>query len=90
MPRTVKITISLPEDLLQGVDRKRKASGESRSKFFRRAVEAFLRHERDQEAIEQYIRGYQQYPETEDEIAMAQSTLQAALAENPWEDSERQ
>ena len=90
MTRTAKIAISLPENLLRDVDREREGGGESRSEFFRRAIEALLHRERERKAIEQYIRGYQQYPETEDEIAMAQSTLQAALAENPWEDSSEQ
>ena len=87
MPKTTKIAISLPEELLEAVERECLAHGESRSGLFRRAIEAFLRRERDREAIEQYIRGYQQHPEAEDEIAMAQSTLEAALVENPWDDS---
>ena len=87
MSKTAKIAISLPQDLLENIDSERLAHGESRSGFFRRAIEAFLRHERDREAIEQYIRGYQEYPETEEEIGLAQTTLPAALVENPWEDS---
>ena len=90
MPKTAKIAISLPEELLKGIDKEREVSGENRSQFFRRAIEAFLCQQREREAVEQYIRGYQQYPETEDEIAMAVSTLRAALAENPWDDSTEQ
>ena len=81
-----KVAISLPEEILQSIERERKATGESRSQFLRRAVEALLRQEREREAIEQYIRGYQQYPETEEEIGLAESTLADALADSPWED----
>ena len=90
MSKTVKIAISLPGDVLEGIERERRARGESRSEFLRRAVEAFLRREREREAIEQYIRGYQQQPETAEEVAFAESTLQAVMAENPWEDGDEQ
>ena len=90
MPKTAKIAISLPEELLQSIERERLARGESRSEFCRSAIKAFLRRTSDREAIEQYIRGYQQHPETEDEIAMSQCTLQAVFAENPWDDSPEQ
>jgi len=68
MAKGAKVAISLREDLLRDVERERRASGETRSEFFRRAVEALLRSERDREAIEQYIQGYLQHPETEDEV----------------------
>lgn len=86
MARTAKIAISLPEDLLQGIERERRASGETRSEFLRRAVEAFLRREQERQAIEQYVRGYRRQPETKAETAFAGSTAQPALAENPWEE----
>ena len=87
MGKTAKIAISLPEELLQGIERERRAKGETRSAFFRRAVEAFLRRERERDAIEQYIRGYQEQPETEEEVVFAESTGLAALAVNPWFES---
>ena len=34
----------------------------------------------------QYVRGYQERPETHEEIALAESTVQRALAEIPRED----
>ena len=80
-----KIAISLPDAVFQAIERERKARGETRSAFLRKAVEALLHREREREAIEQYIRGYQQYPETEEEITLAESTLELTLAEYPWE-----
>ena len=86
MAKTAKIAISLPEELLQDLERARLARGESRSEFFRRAIEALLRHERDREAIGQYIRGYLQHPETEEELGWVEVASQEVLAAYPWHD----
>jgi hypothetical protein len=42
-----------------------------------------LKH--DRELVDQYVRGYQEQPETDEERRFAQSTLEIALAESPWE-----
>ena len=89
MPKTIKIAISLPDNLLVGIERERIASGQTRSEFFRRAAEAFLRQKRERKAIERYVRGYLRHPETEEEIVFAEANAQQALAENPWEDGAR-
>jgi len=81
-----KIAISLPEETLQAVEKERLATGMSRSEFFRRAVEEHLRRVKEREDVEQYIKGYLKYPETKDEIALAEATLGYVMAENPWED----
>ena len=38
MGKTAKVAISLPEDILKVVEKERKARGESRSEFFRQAM----------------------------------------------------
>ena len=81
-----KIAISLPEETLQAVEKERLANGISRSEFFRRAVEEHLRRAKEREDVERYIQGYLKYPETKEEIALAESTLGYVMAENPWED----
>ena len=81
-----KIAISLPDEVYQAVEKERMAKGESRSQFIRRAVEEHLRRAREREDVEQYTRGYQKYPETKEEVALAESTLGYVMAENPWED----
>jgi len=67
------------------VEQERRNSGESRSEFFRRAVEALLRRQQEQEMSEQYIRAYQQIPETEEDIAAARHAVSNILAKEPWE-----
>ena len=44
------------------------------------------RRERERKAVTEYVRGYQRYPETEDEIAFAESAIHQALAGSPWEE----
>ena len=85
MRKVAKIAISLPGDVLEVVEKERKAKGESRSEFFRRAVEALLRQQRERVAVEQYMHSYQQMPETADEIQAAHRAGAAVLAEEPWE-----
>ncbi len=84
MPKTAKIAISLPEEVLDAVEREREESGESRSEFFRRAVEMLLRRRREQEMSQQYIRAYQRMPETKEEVAAAYRAASSILAEEPW------
>lgn len=85
-----KIAISLPDSVLHDIEEERKARGETRSEFFRRAAEAFLRRERERQLVEQYIRGYQLYPETPEEIALAEAMSYWGLEEESWEDEYNQ
>ena len=81
-----KIAISLPEKVLQAVEKERLASGLSRSEFFRRAVEEHLRRAKERADVLQDIRGYLEYPETRQERAVAESTLHYAFDEESWEE----
>jgi len=85
MSTAVKITISLPRELLKTAERERKARGESRSQFFRQAVESFLRQSKQRRDIEQYVQGYRETPETEEEVAAVQQVSTTALSQEPWE-----
>jgi metal-responsive CopG/Arc/MetJ family transcriptional regulator len=85
MSKTTKIAISLPEEVLDAVERERGESGESRSEFFRRAVEALLRQQREQELSEQYVHAYQTLPESLEEIEAARRAASNILAEEPWQ-----
>ena len=85
-----KIAISLPDEVLQAIEMARKVMGQSRSEFFRRAAQAFLRHERQREAIEQYIQGYLQHPETQEELGWVDTSSQEVLEEYPWRDEAKE
>ena len=85
MPKTSKIAISLPEEVLTAVEREREESGESRSQIFRRAVDLLLRQRKEREMSEKYIRAYQQVPETKEEVAAVRRSASTILAEEPWQ-----
>ena len=80
-----KIAISVPDEMLQAIETERRVNGETRSEFFRRAVEAYLRRIHEREQDEQYIRGYQQFPETEEDLGGLETLASEALAQEPWE-----
>ena len=84
-----KIAISIPDEVYQAVEKVRMATGESRSHFFRRAVEERLRRAREQDDVARYISGYQKYPETEEEAAMAMAALHHPLNDDSWEEEYR-
>ena len=79
-----KIAISLPDEVLEAIEKERKTVGESRSAFFRRAVEAFLRQQRDRKLDQQYIQGYSNIPETADEVEGVLDAGMVSLAREPW------
>jgi metal-responsive CopG/Arc/MetJ family transcriptional regulator len=85
MSQAVKISISLPADILEEADQQRESLGTSRSEFFRQALEAWLRHLNEQKAIARYIQGYREHPETVEEVEEVAATGKGALALEPWE-----
>ena len=88
-----KIAISLPDEVFQRIEEERQVRGESRSEFIRRAVDAFLRRQREREMDEQYVRAYRETPETADEIADIEGMHAAGLASfaaDPWEDGDEE
>ena len=85
MGKAVKIAISLPSELLEAADQARHMRGETRSEFFRYAVSCLLRHEQERDAIERYLQGYREHPETEDEITEIHRISDMVLGREPWE-----
>ncbi len=85
MARCSKVAISLPKEVLQAVETERKTRRESRSQYFRRAVERLIKQEQDSSAVKEYIAGYQKVPESAEEIEAVHRMGAAVLAEEPWE-----
>lgn len=85
MSNTVKVAISLPSDLLAAAERARGERGETRSEFFRHAIEALLQQEERQAAIDEYVDAYRRYPESDDDIQVATQLSTDVLAQEPWE-----
>ena len=85
MSNAVKVAISLPPSVFQTVEKERQTRGESRSEFFRRAVQAFLRDLQEKRDVERYVQGYLDHPETVEEAREISAASYAALAEEPWD-----
>jgi metal-responsive CopG/Arc/MetJ family transcriptional regulator len=81
----MKVAISLPSTILDSVEKERRKRGESRSEFFRQAVQAFLNDLQRRKDVERYIKGYIEYPEQAEEVDGIHSASYAALAEEPWD-----
>lgn len=83
-----KIAISLPDDILDAVEKERSEIGISRSEYFRRTVQEHLRREKEKEDVARYIQGYLDDPETPEEFEWVVRAGIEALADIPWEDGE--
>jgi len=86
--KTVKIAVSLPEDLLEEAERERKAIGESRSAFVQKAIRMVLEHKDREKALNRYIEGYRLVPESAEEIEAARRTAEIVFAEEPFDSSQ--
>ncbi len=83
--KSAKVAISVPKELLRKVERERRASGETRSAFFARAVAEFLAHQRAHKDIEAHIRSYQIHPEEGPEVEAISALGLKTLAREKWE-----
>lgn len=83
--KVAKVTISIPAEVLDAVERERRTRKETRSEFFRRAVDTMLRQQRERKAVRRYVRGYRKSPESAVEVANAYRLSSAVLTEEPWE-----
>jgi metal-responsive CopG/Arc/MetJ family transcriptional regulator len=85
MSHAMKVAISLPSTILESVEKERRKRGESRSEFFRQAVQAFLNDLQRRKDVERYVKGYLEQPEQAAEVEGIRSLSYAALAEEPWD-----
>ena len=74
-----KVAISVPDELLEEVERARKRRGLSRSAVIQSGLRAWLRAQRETERTRRYVEAYRAHPETDREIAEA-----AKLVEATW------
>ena len=84
MVKSTKVAISLPEDILKTIEKERKARGESRSAFFRQAIEKYLKQEKESKEVDAYIRGYTDIPESAEEVEAIHQAGVNTLAKEPW------
>ena len=86
-----KIAISLPDEVLEAVEKERLSRNKvlSRSEFIKRAVQQYLRTESEKRLEEQYIQGYLQQPESATESEWLCEAASEVFANNPWRPGSR-
>ena len=80
-----KFAISLPEGLFQRLEQDRLERKMNRSEYVANALADHLHRKREQELEEQYVRGYLEHPETEEELAEVEAWASMAPKLDPWE-----
>jgi metal-responsive CopG/Arc/MetJ family transcriptional regulator len=85
----VKLVVSVPEQLLQRVERVRKELGRSRSSVVAEALAFWLGHSDDERRARLYQEGYLRDPYTREEIAAVDRAADAVLCKLPWKESSR-
>ena len=80
-----KFAISLPEELFERLEQDRQERRMNRSQYVASAVADHLHRKREQELEEQYIRGYLEHPETEEERAEIEAWASIGPELEPWE-----
>jgi metal-responsive CopG/Arc/MetJ family transcriptional regulator len=84
MSKVNKISISLPDDILEAIELERKEHGESRSQLIRRSIEILLREKKENELKFKYIQAYTKMPETREEANAAHYAASHIIAQEPW------
>ena len=76
--------VQLSRVLLQRLDERAAREGRSRSALIRDAIEAYL-YDEEEARIDREIReGYERIPQTDEEVAWAESSAREAVEEEPW------
>ncbi|MDA0269613.1 MAG: ribbon-helix-helix protein, CopG family [Chloroflexi bacterium] len=83
MPKTphAKIAVSLPQELLDRIEARRLARGETRSETIREAVERLLKQEQVREWEEMDRQAYLANPETPEDVALYEAIQRTYAAE---------
>jgi Arc/MetJ-type ribon-helix-helix transcriptional regulator len=83
--KVAKVSISLPEELLEAVDDLVRTRAKTRSELIREAVERLLRAEEDARLEAQYAAGYRSHPEDDAEARAAEVMAAETAGCDPWE-----
>lgn len=85
-----KIAVSMAEPIFREMERARKRAGKTRSAWLQDTVSEQLRRQKLADDIARYIRGYERFPETDEEIAEAEAWLRfAPVYDDEWPEAPR-
>lgn len=84
------MAISMAEPIFKDMERSRQRARKDRSAWIQEAVAERLKHEQHEADVAAYIRGYQLYPETEEEMAEMEAWLKlGSLYDDEWPEAPR-
>lgn len=86
MPRSAKIAVTVPDDLLREVERLRRRTRETRSAVVQRALRVVLKRAELDARLRQYEEGYRQLPESDAEVDAAERRARAVLTAIDWDE----
>jgi len=81
------IQVPVDRELLEALNQVSRQQDKSRSALIREACAKYIADAEKEERVRQYVEGYQQMPETQDELDFAESSageLAELLAEDAW------
>lgn len=81
-----KIAISVDSDVYQSAEKLRKATNESRSAVYERAMIQWLADHQRGALARQYVDGYRCHPETKTEVAAARAAALSTLDVERWDE----
>lgn len=85
-----KVAISMAEPIFKDMERARARTRKDRSAWIQEAVAERLKREKHEADVAAYIRGYQLYPETKDEMAEAEAWLKLGpVYDDEWPEAPR-
>ena len=80
-----RIAISMPEPMFRDLEKARRKTRKDRSAWLQEVIAERLKREQHEADVAAYIRGYEEFPETEEEIAEAEAWLRLSPS---WDDDE--
>ena len=78
---TAKLTITIPRDKYERIEKEKKQRGLNRSAFVNQAIDIFFQKEDEAEKVKRYMAGYKKKPENIEEISAMEKTQAATLGE---------
>lgn len=86
--KVIKIAISLPKEAFQALERTCEKLGMARSQLITEAVQDWIEDYESKENIHRYIEGYQNQPETEEDLDLILPAAYTTLSASEWSDDE--
>lgn len=83
-PRAIKVTVSIPAELLTAAESSERAQGRTRSAIVQEALRAWLGEYEQSVLVREYAEGYRRMPENASEVKASEAAAVRLLADEEW------